>query len=86
MCNLFMTEIIIELGYRHAVMHLAGEEGKTSVTQKKKSKGICMEGYPEKYRFLLFSALTINPQPRRRSARSHSVLFGMNLGCLWIVT
>ena len=27
---------------------------KTSVTQKEKSKGICIEGYPEKYHFLLF--------------------------------
>ena len=27
---------------------------KTSVTQKEKSKGICMEGYPGKYDFLLF--------------------------------
>ena len=27
---------------------------KTSVTQKKKSKVICMEGYPGKYDFLLF--------------------------------
>ena len=26
----------------------------TSVTQKEKSKGICMEGYPGKYDFLLF--------------------------------
>ena len=27
---------------------------KTSVTKKEKSKGICMEGYPGKYNFLLF--------------------------------
>ena len=27
---------------------------KTSVTQKEKSKGICMEEYPGKYDFLLF--------------------------------
>ena len=26
----------------------------SSVTEKKKSKGICTEGYPEKYHFLLF--------------------------------
>ena len=32
----------------------SGENVKTSVTQKKKSKGICMEGYPEKYNFFLF--------------------------------
>ena len=45
-----MTEIIIELGYNHAIMmHLAdfGEEVKTSAAQKEKSKSICMAGYPE---------------------------------------
>ena len=55
MRNIFGTEIIIELGY-HAIMHLANfaEEVKTSTTQKEKSTGICMAGYPEKYHFLLF--------------------------------
>ena len=50
MRNIFMTEIIIELGYNHAIMmHLAdfGEEVKTSAAQKEKSKSICMAGYPE---------------------------------------
>ena len=39
------------------LMHLAktsGEEVKTSVTQKEKSKVICMEGYPEIDHFLSF--------------------------------
>ena len=38
-------------------MHLAayGEEVKTSVTQKENSKGICKEGCPEKYHFLLIA-------------------------------
>ena len=39
----------------HAPSKLAsGEKVNTFVTQKKKSNGICMEGYPEKYHFLLF--------------------------------
>ena len=39
----------------HAPSRLSsGEEVKTSVAQKEKSKGIYMEGYPEKYHFLLF--------------------------------
>ena len=56
MRNIFVTEIIIELGYNHAIMHLTdfGEEVETSATQKEKSKDICMAGYPEKYHFLLF--------------------------------
>ena len=72
----------------HAPSRFPGKKVRRLLHKRKKvkSKGICMEGYPEKYRFLLFSALTINQQPRRRSARSHSVLFGMNLGCLWTVT
>ena len=43
--NVFITEIIIKLD---VAIHLAtsGEEVNTSITQKKKSKGICMEGYP----------------------------------------
>ena len=44
--------------YSHRVMHLAdfpSEEVKTSVAQKEKSKGICMEGYPEKNSFLTIS-------------------------------
>ena len=37
-----MTEIIIELGYKHVIMHLAdfGEEVKMSATQKEKSTGM----------------------------------------------
>ena len=49
-----MTEILIELGYNHRVMHLqqtSSEDVKTSVTQNEKGKDICMEGYPEKYHF-----------------------------------
>ena len=36
---------------------------KTSVTQKEKSKGICMEGYLEKYHFLQFLRIHNYPQP-----------------------
>ena len=32
----------------------SGEEVKTSVTKKEEIKGICMEGHPKKYHFLLF--------------------------------
>ena len=53
-----------------------GKEVKMSVTQKENSKGICMEKCPEKYHFLLFPRprSQLIPQPRRRSASSHSVL------------
>ena len=52
-----MTEIIIELGYTHGhapAKQTSCEEVKTSVTQKEKRKGIFMEGYLEKYHFLLY--------------------------------
>ena len=70
--QLFMTEIIIELGHSHAPSRLPV---KRFVTQKEKSKGICMEGYLEKYHLLLFLRIRNYPQPRRRSVCSYSVLF-----------
>ena len=46
-----------------------------SVTQKEKSKGICMEGYPEKNSlFYHSSTFTINPQALHRSLRSIAAL------------
>ena len=47
-----MAEIIIET--RSYTSQTSGEEVKTSCYSKEKSKGICTEGYPEKYHFLLF--------------------------------
>ena len=39
--------------------------------KNEKRKGICMEGYLENIICYYSSAFTINPQPRRRSVRSH---------------
>ena len=74
--NLFMTEIIIELGYSHVACTLqtSGEDVKTSVTQKEKSKGILWKGIRKNIISCYSSELTINPQPRSRSVLSHSVL------------
>ena len=47
--------------------------------KRSKSKGIYMEGYPEKYHFLLFYAFTINP------TGGHFVCAGVNMGC-WSAT
>ena len=48
-----------------------------TLTQNEKTKGIFMEGYPEKYLFLRYysSTFAINPQPRRRSLRSIASCF-----------
>ena len=52
--QLFMTEIIMELGYRHAPNRLPVKKLRRVLHIRKKRKGICKEGYPEKYHFLLF--------------------------------
>ena len=52
--QLFMTEIIIELGYSHAPSRLPVKKLRRVLHKRKKRKGICKEGYPEKYNFLLF--------------------------------
>ena len=53
------TQFIYERNYNRIGLKPRGHvpsrlQVKTSVTQKEKSKGICIEGYPEKYHFLLF--------------------------------
>ena len=70
----------------HAPSRLPGKKLRHLLHKRRKVRVFVWKGIRKKYHFLLFSALTINPQPRRQSARSHSVLFGMNLGCLWTVT
>ena len=52
--QLYMTEIIIELGHSHAPSRLPVKKLRRLLHKKKKSKGICIEGYMEKYHFLLF--------------------------------
>ena len=53
--QLFMTKIIlIELGYSYAPSRLPVKMLRRLLHKRKKSKGICMEGYLEKYHFLLF--------------------------------
>ena len=46
-------QFIYDRNYNRIGQRTYREEVKTSVTQKEKSKGICGEGYPEKYHFLL---------------------------------
>ena len=60
------------------------EEVKTTVTQKEKSKGICIEGYPEKYNFLLFLRI-LNLQPRRRSVRANKSVLLMHVLSLHVL-
>ena len=52
--QLFVTKIIIELGYSHARRRLPVKKLRRLLNKRKKVKRICKEGYPEKYNFLLF--------------------------------
>ena len=47
------AQFIYDRNYNRIGQRSYREEVKTSVTQKEKSKGICMQGYPEQYHFLL---------------------------------
>ena len=47
------AQFIYDRNYNRIGQRTYREEVKASVTQKEKSKGICMEEYPEKYHFLL---------------------------------
>ena len=94
MCKLFMTEIIIiELGYSHIHGHapsrLPVKMLRRLLHKRRKLRDFVwpLKNYPEKYHFLLFLRIhnNINPQPRRQSVSSHSVLFSSgNEHLLWL--
>ena len=70
--QLFMTEIIIELGYSHAPSRLPVKKLRRLLHKRRKVRVfVWIISY---YSF----AFTINPQPLCRSVRSHSVLFDFN--------
>ena len=52
--QLFMTEIIIELSHSHTPSRLPLKKLRRPLHKRRKVRGICMEGYLEKYHFLLF--------------------------------
>ena len=64
-------------GTRSAPSRLASGEKvlKKSVTQKEKSKDICIEGYPEKYHLLLFLHIHNQCTTTTPKFTLHSVLF-----------
>ena len=78
----FTTEIIMNwvTATGSCTQQTSSKEVKMSVTQKEKSKGICMEGYPEKCHFLLLysSPFTINRPPLHQNVHSHSILLCLN--------
>ena len=81
--QLFMTEIIIELGYSHAPSRLPVKKLRRLLHKMRKVRVFVWKGIWKNIISYYSSAFTINPQPRRRSVRSHSVLSGFYISfCL----
>ena len=72
--QLFMTRIIIELGYSHAPSRLLVKKLRRLLHKRKKVRVFVWKGIWKNIISYCSSAFIINPQPRRRSVRSYSVL------------
>jgi len=72
--QLFMTEIIIELGHSHAPSRLPVKKLRRLLHKRRKVREFLWKGIWKNIISYYSSAFTINPQPRRQSVRSHSVL------------
>ena len=72
--QLFMTEIIIELGYSHAPSRLPVKKLRRLLHKRKKVRVFVRKGIRKNIISYYSSAFTTNPQPRHRSVRPHSVL------------
>ena len=72
--QLFMTKIIIELGYSHAPSRLPVKKLRRLLHKRKKVRVFVWKGIWKNIISYCSSAFIINPQPRRRSVRSYSVL------------
>ena len=72
--QLFMTEIIIELGHSHAPSRLPVKKLRRLLHKRRKVREFVWKGIWKNIISYYSSAFTINPQPRRQSVRSHSVL------------
>ena len=81
--QLFMAEIIIELGHSHAPSRLPVKKLRRLLQKRRKVRVFVWKGIWKNIISYYSSAFTINPQPRRRSVRSHSVLSGFYISfCL----
>ena len=72
--QLYMTEIIIELGHSHAPSRLPVKKLRRLLHKRRKVREFVWKGIWKNIISYYSSAFTINPQPRRQSVRSHSVL------------
>ena len=72
--QLFMTEIIIELGHCHASSRLPVKKLRRPLHKRRQVREFVWKGIWKNIISYYSSAFTINPQPRRQSVLSHSVL------------
>ena len=75
--QLFMAEIIIELGYSHAPSKFPVKKLRRLLQKRRKVRVFVWKGIWKNIISYYSSVFTIHPQPRRRSVRSHSVLFSL---------
>ena len=75
-----MTEIIIKLGHSHAPSTLPVKKLRRLLQKRRKIRVFVWKGIWKNIISYYSSAFTINPQLRRRSVRSHSVLFWFEIG------
>ena len=81
--QLFMSEIIIEFGHSHAPSRLSVKKLRHLLHKRRKVRVFVWKGIWKNIISYYSSAFTINPQRRRRSVRSHSVLSGFYISfCL----
>ena len=72
--QLYMTEIIIELGHSHTPSRLPVKKLRRLLHKRRKVREFVWKGIWKNIISYYSPAFTINPQPRRLSVRSHSVL------------
>ena len=72
--QLFMTEIIIELGYSHAPSRLPVKKLRRLLHKSRKVRVFVWKGIWKNIISYYSFAFTINPLPRHRCVRPHSVL------------
>ena len=72
--QLFMTEIIIELGYSHAPSRLPVKKLRRLLHKRRKVRVFVWKGIWKNIISYYSFAFTINPLPRHRGVRPHSLL------------
>ena len=72
--QLFMTEIIIELGYSHAPSRLPVKKLRRLLHKSRKVRVFVWKGIWKNIISYYSFAFTINPLPRHRGVRPHSLL------------